>query len=176
MKKSEDGPMMAYPAAAKHDVFSAPVFPIVQGLTGSQFSNLEDADGVFVETQYFIRAAQLCYMLHLAKAPQYKRSWCRRGLFGMFFTIARKWDRLEQLFKEGVNPWTAPGEALEETIVDLAVYAVKFLGWIAEHNPERYKALEERVLAEFNKVNANEPTISLRFPLLKDEVVYDRQP
>lgn len=150
-------------------VFPEATIPITAAFTG------EEACGALVETNQFIEAALLCYILHLAKAPQYKRSWCKRGLTGMFFTVVRKWDRLEELFKDGADPLKSPGEALEETVIDLAVYFVKWVGWLKEKHPERYNSMRDRVFADFNKVNSNGLVIGLNQRYLAGEKDWSKE-
>lgn len=76
--------------------------------------------------------------LHRAKDRAYGDAWCRRGeLLGIFANLARKHDRLEVAAAEDVP---ASVESLPDTLADLAVYAGKYLTWLASHEPEAFTA------------------------------------
>lgn len=101
----------------------------------------ETSDAVALEADSFAKAASLCYLVQVVKGLSYKRSWCKRGLLGAFFTMARKWDRLEELMLRPTPGHTTPGEeSLEETVLDLAVYSVKLLGYLQETHPDTFNA------------------------------------
>jgi hypothetical protein len=74
--------------------------------------------------------------LHRAKDKAYGDAWCRRGeLLGIFANIARKYDRLEVALVEEAP---ATVEALPDTLADLAVYAGKYLTWLAAYEPDAF--------------------------------------
>jgi len=121
---------------------------------------LPDMELIKEETDQFLNAFETMLLLHLSKAPGYKDSWCKRGMRGIFLTIARKWDRLETAFAEnerGVpdfpDVFELPGEGIEEAIFDAAVYFTKWAGRLAVINSQRYQEHCRRVRAEFNSVN-----------------------
>jgi hypothetical protein len=108
----------------------------------------ESTSIILDEANWFVVAAKLALVQSLTKAPGYKNSWCKRGDHGIFFTIARKWDRLESIFTSGKDIWKGFGEAVEETVLDLAVYSMKWLGYILAKHPDRYDKLVERLYKE----------------------------
>jgi thymidylate synthase len=71
--------------------------------------------------------------LHYKKTLAYKDSWKRQGeVLGVFCNIARKFDRIESLVG-GAKPTS--DESLIDTLADLAVYATKYLTYLAENYP-----------------------------------------
>jgi hypothetical protein len=76
--------------------------------------------------------------LHEPKDRIYRDAWRKRGeLVGVFANIARKYDRLEQALGEE-NPDAV--ESVADTIADLCLYAVKYLTYLAEVEPEAFRA------------------------------------
>jgi O-methyltransferase len=82
--------------------------------------------------------------LHRVKDLAYGDAWCRRGeAAGIFPNVARKFDRWNRIRAE-------PGavgsvEPLDDTLADLLIYAVKYLLWLLERNPEAGKGLPIRL-------------------------------
>lgn len=77
--------------------------------------------------------------LHAVKDPKYKDAWRKRGeLVGIFCNIARKYDRLVVSQGEADPDKT---EARADTAADLCVYAVKYVTWLIEHDPEAAEAI-----------------------------------
>ena len=82
----------------------------------------------------------------LDKGKAYGNSFCKYGHSGVYFNLARKMDRLENLAKKafdaneplldssGSNP-----ETFVDTIVDLTNYGILWLGYIAKTCPEKLK-------------------------------------
>lgn len=106
---------------------------------------------VVTEEKFFNRAFKLCYIIQTCKGLHYRRSWCKRGFHGIFHTIARKWDRLEEADASPNFLEFGGGECVEETVMDLAVYSLKWLGWFAETYPERFQRLVDSVQQEVDK-------------------------
>lgn len=83
-------------------------------------------------------AAELI-QLHAVKDPKYKDAWRKRGeLVGIFCNIARKYDRLVVARDEADPDKT---EARADTVADLCVYAVKYVSWLIEHDPDAAEAI-----------------------------------
>jgi hypothetical protein len=83
-------------------------------------------------------AAELI-QLHAIKDPKYKDAWRKRGeLVGIFCNIARKYDRLVVAQGEA-DPDTT--EARADTAADLCIYAVKYVTWLIEHDPDAAEAI-----------------------------------
>ena len=145
-------------------IFLDPAFPI------PIFRNLDSASQATIveEATLFRQAAIFLYLLSLTKAPQYKDSWCKRGMAGIFLTIARKWDRLEQAWKHDPALLNAPGEHIEETIKDAAVYFVKWVGWFRHTHPEIWHSMVADMKCAMNNLQAN-GTITLLLPVLEDD-------
>lgn len=77
--------------------------------------------------------------LHAVKDPKYKDAWRKRGeLVGIFCNIARKYDRLVVAQGEADPDKT---EARADTAADLCVYAVKYVTWLIEHDPDAAQAI-----------------------------------
>lgn len=84
------------------------------------------ARGVTVQDVY-----DVLRVLHEKKSRAYGDSWKKHGeLLGVFSNITRKYDRIESIL--GGAKATAD-EALVDTYADLAVYAAKYLTFLAEH-------------------------------------------
>lgn len=75
--------------------------------------------------------------MHQLKDAAYGTSWRRRGeLFSIFPNLARKADRLES----GVS---TPDEQKLDTVADLAVYALKYLGWLWQRSNPQFDRLDD---------------------------------
>ena len=90
------------------------------------------------------------------KDAEYGASWCRRGGQGAYFTMIRKFDRLEtQMKARGYNILDPRGddpsstESLDETIKD----AINYLGLILERRMAIRAELEEAAAATKAYVN-----------------------
>jgi len=71
-------------------------------------------------------------ILHYKKTLLYKDSWKKHGeVIGVFANISRKYDRIESIVIDGVKATT--DESLVDTLADLAVYAAKYLTYLAEN-------------------------------------------
>ena len=127
------------------------VYPKLIGFSLEEVNETQK-DNTLLESDQLVRAANIVLLLSSFKGLHYGRSWCKRGMYGIFFTIARKWDRLEGIFTSGVDPWKAGGsEGVEETILDLAVYSLKWLGYLKESNPERFEAMVAKAVKDAQK-------------------------
>lgn len=74
--------------------------------------------------------------LHEKKTRSYGDSWKKHGeLLGVFANITRKYDRIEAVL-DGAK--ATADEGLIHTLADLAVYAGKYLTWLAEHQPAAF--------------------------------------
>lgn len=81
--------------------------------------------------------AELLDALHRPKDAAYGDAWCRRGeLLGIFCNIARKADRLDRALNERTP---AAVESTADTVADLAVYAGKYLTWLADEYPVEFE-------------------------------------
>ncbi len=85
--------------------------------------------------------AALCTVLQsleYQKTLTYKDSWKKRGeLVSIFGNLARKWDRLEDMLLNNSAPQKS--ETKIDTVADLAVYCIKYLGWLAEQDPDGFR-------------------------------------
>lgn len=72
--------------------------------------------------------------LHRAKSAAYGDAWRKRGeVLSIFCNIARKYDRLEV---KGIATTT---ESELDTVADLAIYACKYVTWLAEMQPDSFE-------------------------------------
>ena len=95
------------------------------------------------ERELFAQVCKDLDRIHNVKSETYGDSWRKRGeLLSVFGNLARKFDRLEQIvkdqekFSKAINDEF--GEAYEDTVIDLAVYAVLYCTWLKENRSERY--------------------------------------
>lgn len=79
--------------------------------------------------------------MHHAKEGTYGNSWCRRGELGIFFNIARKFDRLENMVVH--DRADEVGESRIDTIADLATYSLLWLTLIMREHPEAYRTWQD---------------------------------
>jgi hypothetical protein len=84
--------------------------------------------------------------LQNTKESYYKRSWCKHGDIGIFFTVVRKWDRIESFNDKAMSQGADSlynDEALEEsyldTVGDLGLYGILWFAYIAEKKPELFE-------------------------------------
>ncbi|MBW4574789.1 MAG: hypothetical protein KME08_05835 [Aphanothece sp. CMT-3BRIN-NPC111] len=90
-------------------------------------------------------------ILHTKKSLVYKDSWKKHGeLLGVFGSIARKYDRIEVLMTEEVKPTS--DESLFDTVADMAVYATKYLTYLAEH----YQLIFQDFILQYPPIEAIE--------------------
>jgi hypothetical protein len=89
--------------------------------------------------------ARVLGTLHAKKSAVYGDSWRKRGeLLSIFPNIARKYDRLEIAVESGELDLAARGaldrtvEPLVDTLADLAIYAAKYLTFLAESQPNAF--------------------------------------
>jgi O-methyltransferase len=74
--------------------------------------------------------------LHRGKDAAYGDAWCRRGeAAGIFPNIARKYDRWARI-QSMRNADPGAVEPLDDTLADLAIYAVKYVLWLRERNAD----------------------------------------
>lgn len=77
-------------------------------------------------------------VLHYKKSLVYKDSWKKHGeVLGVFSNITRKYDRIEVILTEKAK--STADESLLDTVADLAVYATKYLTYLAEHYQDIFK-------------------------------------
>ena len=69
---------------------------------------------------------------HEARENTYKLSFARRGESGVFHNLARKYDRIDGLFDWEGNG----GVTLVDTLVDNAIYSLKWLAVIKQLRPQ----------------------------------------
>lgn len=85
-----------------------------------------------------------------------QESWNKQGEIGAYFTVARKWDRLTKYIQDAiqngyidesmnVTAQGKDGEPIIETLADMAVYAVKWVQWIATQlDPKEFEEWVKR--------------------------------
>lgn len=98
----------------------------------SYFWNDFQAEPKQLNNSLFSEILAILSTLHYKKTLVYKDSWKKHGeVLGVFANISRKYDRIESLLVDKVR--ATNDESIVDTIADLAVYAVKYLTYLAEH-------------------------------------------
>ena len=78
----------------------------------------------------------------------YGRSWCKHEDLSAYFNLERKFDRISNIMgkamKQGLDSIyseqsSTPTETFVDTIVDLGLYALMWVGMIKELHPEEYQ-------------------------------------
>lgn len=92
------------------------------------------------------------------KGQLYGRSYCRHGSLSVFFNLERKWDRISNIMTRAMRDGTdslysvesdTATETFLDTVVDLSVYSMMWVGLIREEHPEMYhRFLESNNLTE----------------------------
>lgn len=91
--------------------------------------------------------------LQNSKSKSYGRSWCRHGDLSAYFNLERKWDRLYNLMDRAMSEGSiqelfngdadTSTETFVDTIVDLSLYSLMWVGYIFEHHPDAYRRFLE---------------------------------
>lgn len=87
------------------------------------------------------------------KGHQYGRSYCKMGDTSIYFNVARKYDRIENIIKRalenGVEKTLHGGdsstatETFLDTVSDLAVYSLMWAGYIKETHPDEWESFKK---------------------------------
>ncbi|MGH2532371.1 MAG: hypothetical protein ACRDJW_08695 [Thermomicrobiales bacterium] len=96
--------------------------------------------------------------LHAKKDAVYGDAWRKRGeTLSIFPNIARKYDRLEiaatqgELFQAATGKLSRTVEPLLDTVADLAIYALKYLTFLAEQQRTTFPSeLDASLCSDFN--------------------------
>lgn len=84
----------------------------------------------------------LVYVFMVLSNVQYKKegtygnSWEKRGELEVFFNVARKFDRLENIMLKGATDEV--GESHADTVADLANYGLLWMTYILREKPELF--------------------------------------
>jgi hypothetical protein len=94
----------------------------------------------------------LPYLLELqnTKETQYGRSWCKHEDVSAFFNVERKWDRIFNIMSKALVSGTdvilnsedesgTPTETFIDTVVDLGLYSLMWVGLIREIRPHQFE-------------------------------------
>lgn len=82
------------------------------------------------------------------KSLLYGRSYCKRADLSIFLNLERKWDRLSNIMdgviENGLKSLSnrqegTPNETFVDTVVDLSLYGLLWIGYIREKRPENYE-------------------------------------
>lgn len=114
--------------------------------------------------------------LHYKKSLSYKDSWKKHGeIASIFANISRKYDRMKTIKTE--NAQATADESIVDTIADLAVYAAKYLTFLAGKYPHDFEIFLSN-FKEHQKVNEYSSTIEgfeLMTKLLIQQATLDKQ-
>lgn len=79
------------------------------------------------------------HLFHVERERTYKRSFAKRGFIGIFMNLTRKSDRLDALVQHLIVETTNRTiVTLIDTLVDISLYALKWLDAIQLVYPEAY--------------------------------------
>ncbi len=97
--------------------------------------------------------------LQVVKERAYGNSWKKRGDVGVLYTVARKWDRMEQIItnamqkgevteKGNINLKKSTGdyETFLDTIGDMGNYMFLWVEWFAERYPEERQKMIMKIM------------------------------
>jgi len=79
-----------------------------------------------------------CSQLMIKKDRDYGGSWQKRGIMSVNENSARKWDRLQNLFKNGFSI-EVKDETVLDTLMDLRNYVSLYIYFMLTKNPELLK-------------------------------------
>ena len=114
----------------------------------SSFMSYIDSHELCKDNQNILEILPDLLTLQNEKGTIYGRSWCKHGDISAFFQIERKFDRIhnimERAMKEGTEilhseKYATPTETFLDTVVDLGLYALMWVGFIRENHPEEYE-------------------------------------
>lgn len=81
---------------------------------------------------------QLLSLFHEAKEKQYQRSFAKRGEAGVWYNLMRQLDRVDGIAQEALTAGEYSA-GLVDTLVDVTLYAVKWLAVIQVLRPEDFQ-------------------------------------
>lgn len=103
-------------------------------MDGTRFQNLA---GLLDEHELDVAAiAEALMPFHDAREATYKRSFAKRGEVGIWMNLARKYDRFDALAADVFSDDGKENITLIDTLVDLALYSLKWLAVIRRIRPE----------------------------------------
>lgn len=119
-----------------------------------------------VDNGNLLAVAAIAFQLQNAKELSYGRSWCKHGDLSAFFNLERKWDRIYNIMNGVISDGiensphfkdTGDAESLTDTIFDLGIYALMWVGFIMEQHPEAGNAFRrgvKRFLDQSNQIHS----------------------
>lgn len=106
-------------------------------------------------------------VLQNTKESAYGRSYCKHGDMSIFFNLERKWDRIQNIMEGVMKSGTdtlydssvsgTPTETILDTLVDLGIYSLLWVGYMAETHPELWENFKNQNQIELRrkKINGN---------------------
>lgn len=92
--------------------------------------------------------------LQNSKEGVYGRSYCKHGDMSIFFNLERKWDRIQNIMDKVMKSGTdtlydtsksgTSTETILDTLVDLGVYSLLWVGYMAETHPELWENFKKQ--------------------------------
>ena len=114
----------------------------------AQYKELLDGE-MTQDTENLLEIIPALLRLQNDKGHQYGRSYCKMGDTSIYFNVARKYDRIENIIRRaldnGVEKTLHGGdsstatETFLDTVSDLAVYSLMWAGYIRETHPDEWK-------------------------------------
>jgi len=117
-----------------------------------------------------VKLASLLLVYHMHKDSQYGRSWAKRGEAGVYHNVMRKSDRYGQLADrleklDGIAKVVMSGHRLAtdeihlafvDLLVDISLYCLMWLDWIAAERPEDVERWVEEVWSNVTGIDVAE--------------------
>lgn len=114
------------------------------------FQDIEKISNKSIDTQNLLDTLPSLIKLQQDKSKLYGRSYCNYGNLGIFFNLARKWDRVENIMQSvmkngednlfhNIKGNSTATETFLDTVSDLAVYSMLWVGYIKENYPEQWE-------------------------------------
>ena len=109
---------------------------------------LDNQDDLCVDNVNVLEVLPELLSLQNDKGVIYGRSWCKHGDLSAYFNLERKWDRIynimDKAMKNGIDTLfsddsSTPTETFVDTIADLALYSLMWVGYIKETHPEEFE-------------------------------------
>jgi hypothetical protein len=83
--------------------------------------------------------------MHALKEEQYKGSWAKRGIVGIFYTVVRPWDRIDNAIEKHLHGGHFISSDIHDALIDVAMYCIKWAAVISSKYPEIHQKWHDAV-------------------------------